>query len=58
MSGRAARCNFEKLEGTILKDVFIVNKNNREAAQNEPCRSTDKKGVGQLGDPGAGESRI
>ena len=38
LSGLAARCNFGVLEDCILKDVFIVNMNNREA-QNELCRS-------------------
>ena len=31
LSGLAARCNFGKLEDRILRDVFIVNMNNREA---------------------------
>ena len=31
LSGLAARCNFGTLETRILRDVFIVNKNNREA---------------------------
>ena len=39
LSGLAARCNFGALETRILRDVFIVNMNNREA-QNELCRST------------------
>ena len=39
LSGLAARCNFGTLETRILRDVFIVNMNNREA-QNELCRST------------------
>ena len=39
LSGLAARCNFGALEIRILRDVFIVNMNNREA-QNELCRST------------------
>ena len=39
LSGLAARCIFEALEDPILRDVFIVNMNNREA-QNELCRST------------------
>ena len=39
LSGLAARCNFGTLEDRILKDVFIVNMNNREA-QKELCRST------------------
>ena len=34
LSGLAARCNFGALETRILRDVFIVNMNNREA-QNE-----------------------
>ena len=38
-SGLAARFNFGTLETRILRDVFIVNMNNREA-QNELCRST------------------
>ena len=39
LSGLAAGCNFGTLETRILRDVFIVNMNNREA-QNELCRST------------------
>ena len=39
LSGLAARCNFGTLETRILRDVFIVNMNNREA-QNGLCRST------------------
>ena len=39
LSGLAARCNFGTLEDRILRDVFIVNMNNREA-QKELCRST------------------
>ena len=39
LSGLPARCNFGALETRILRDVFIVNMNNREA-QNELCRST------------------
>ena len=39
LGGLAARCNFGTLETRILRDVFIVNMNNREA-QNELCRST------------------
>ena len=39
LCGLAARCNFGALETRILRDVFIVNMNNREA-QNELCRST------------------
>ena len=39
LSGLAARCNFGALEDRILRDVFIVNMNNREA-QKELCRST------------------
>ena len=39
LSGLAAQCNFGTLETRILRDVFIVNMNNREA-QNELCRST------------------
>ena len=39
LSGLAARCNFGALEDRILRDVFIVNRNIREA-QNELCRST------------------
>ena len=39
LSGLAARCNFGVLEDRILRDVFIVNMNNREA-QKELCRST------------------
>ena len=39
LSGLAARCNFGALETRILRDVFIVNINNRET-QNELCRST------------------
>ena len=39
LSGQAARCNFGTLEDRILRDVFIVNMNNREA-QKELCRST------------------
>ena len=39
LSGLAARCNFGTLETRILRDVFIVNMNNREA-QNELYRST------------------
>ena len=39
LSGLAARCNLGALETRILRDVFIVNMNNREA-QNELCRST------------------
>ena len=39
LSGLSARCNFGTLETRILRDVFIVNMNNREA-QNELCRST------------------
>ena len=39
MSGLAARCNFGTLEYRILRDVFIVNMNNREA-QKELTRST------------------
>ena len=38
LSGLAARCNFRALEDRILRDVFILNMNNREA-QNELCRS-------------------
>ena len=40
LSGLAARRNFGTLETRILRDVFIVNMNNREA-QNELCRSTN-----------------
>ena len=39
LSGLAARCTFGALETRILRDVFIVNMNNREA-QNELFRST------------------
>ena len=39
LSGLAARCNFGTLEDWTLRDVFIVNLNNREA-QKELCRST------------------
>ena len=39
LSGLAAQCNFGTLETRILRDVFTVNMNNREA-QNELCRST------------------
>ena len=39
LSGLAARCNFGTLEDRILRDVFIVNMNNRDA-QKELCRST------------------
>ena len=39
LSGLAARCNFGALEDRILRDVFIINMNNREA-QKELCRST------------------
>ena len=39
LSGLAARGNFGTLEDRILKDVFIVNMNNREAKK-ELCRST------------------
>ena len=39
LSGLAARCNFGALETRFLRDIFIVNNNNREA-QNELCRST------------------
>ena len=39
LSELAARCNFGALETRILRDVFIVNMNNREE-QNELCRST------------------
>ena len=39
LSGLAALCNFGVLEDRILRDVFIVNMNNREA-QKELCRST------------------
>ena len=39
LSGLAARCNFGVLEDRILRDVFIVNMNNREP-QKELCRST------------------
>ena len=39
LSGMAARCNFGTLETRILRDVFNVNMNKREA-QNELCRST------------------
>ena len=39
LSGLAARCNFGTLEDRILRDVFIVNMNNRKA-QKELCRST------------------
>ena len=39
LSGLAARCNFGTLEDRILRDVFIVNMNNREAHK-ELCRST------------------
>ena len=39
LSGLAARCNFGALETRNLRDVFIVNMNNREA-QNDLCRST------------------
>ena len=39
LSGLAARCNFGTLEDRILRDVFIVNMNNREA-QKELWRST------------------
>ena len=39
LSGLAARCNFGTLEDRRLRDVFIVNMNNREA-QKELCRST------------------
>ena len=39
LSGLAARCNFGVLQDRILRDVFIVNMNNREA-QKELCRST------------------
>ena len=39
LSGLTARCNIGALETRILRDVFIVNLNNREA-QNELCRST------------------
>ena len=38
-NGLAARCNFGTLETRILRDVFNVNMNNREA-HNELCRST------------------
>ena len=38
LSGLAARCNFGALEDRILRDVFIVNMNNRDA-QKELCRS-------------------
>ena len=41
LSGLAARCIFGALEDRILRDVFIVNMNNREA-QKELCRSTKK----------------
>ena len=36
LSGLAALCNFGALETRILRDVFIVNMNNRKA-QNELC---------------------
>ena len=39
LSGLAARCDFGALETRNLRDVFIVNMNNREA-QNDLCRST------------------
>ena len=39
LSGLAARSNFWNVGDSILRDVFIVNMNNREA-QNELCRST------------------
>ena len=39
LSGLASRCNFGTLEDRNLRDVFIVNMNNREA-QYERCRST------------------
>ena len=39
LSGVAARCNFGAMETGILRDVFIVNMNIREA-HNELCRST------------------
>ena len=39
LSGLAARCIFGILEDRILRDVFIVNMNNRDA-QKELCRST------------------
>ena len=39
LNGLAARCNFGALENRILRDVFIVKMNNREA-QKELSRST------------------
>ena len=39
LSGLAARCNFGTLKTRILRDIFLVKMNNREAP-NELCRST------------------
>ena len=50
LSGLAARCNFGVLEDRILRDVFIVNMNNREA-QKELCRSTKNTGGGLSDSP-------
>ena len=49
LSGLAARCNFGALEDRILRDVFIVNMNNREAQRN--CAGQPKHRKRFIGSP-------